>query len=89
MRSIMSAGEQVGAEVVHWAREALGVTVNEMWGQTEFNYLVGNCSAIMEVRPRCDGEGPTPGIPWPCSTTPAGPPATACPANSRPGAATR
>ena len=60
MRSIMSAGEQVGAEVVHWAREALGVTVNEMWGQTEFNYLVGNCSAIMEVRPGSMGK-PYPG----------------------------
>ena len=37
-----------------------GVTVNEMWGQTEFNYLVGNCSAIMEVRPGSMGK-PYPG----------------------------
>ena len=47
LRSIMSAGEQVGAEVLRWASEALDVAVNEMWGQTEFNYLVGNCTAIM------------------------------------------
>ena len=60
MRSIMSAGEQVGAEVVHWAEEALGVKVNEMWGQTEFNYLVGNCSAIMDLRPGSMGK-PYPG----------------------------
>ena len=60
MRSIMSAGEQVGAEVVHWADEALGVKVNEMWGQTEANHLVGNCSAIMEVRPGSMGK-PYPG----------------------------
>ena len=60
MRSIMSAGEQVGAEVVRWADEALGVKVNEMWGQTEANYLVGNCSAIMEVRPGSMGR-PYPG----------------------------
>ena len=60
MRSIMSAGEQVGAEVFHWADEALGVKVNEMWGQTETNYLVGNCSAIMEVRPGSMGK-PYPG----------------------------
>ena len=60
MRSIMSAGEQLGAEVVHWADEALEVKVNEMWGQTEVNYLVGNCSEIMEVRPGSMGK-PYPG----------------------------
>ena len=60
MRSIMSAGEQVGAEVFHWADEALGVKVNEMWGQTETNYLVGNCSAVMDVRPGSMGK-PYPG----------------------------
>ena len=60
MRSIMSAGEQVGAEVYHWADEALGVKVNEMWGQTETNYLVGNCAAVMDVRPGSMGK-PYPG----------------------------
>ena len=60
MRSIMSAGEQLGAEVVAWGDEALGVTVNEMWGQTEANYLVGNCSAVMAVRPGSMGK-PYPG----------------------------
>jgi acetyl-CoA synthetase len=56
LRAIMSAGEAVGAELYHWAREALSVEVNEMWGQTEFNYLVGNCSAIMPVRPGSMGK---------------------------------
>lgn len=56
LRAIMSAGEAVGAELYHWAREALAVEVNEMWGQTEFNYLVGNCSAIMPVRPGSMGK---------------------------------
>ncbi len=60
LRSVMSAGEAVGAELYHWARDALGVEVNEMWGQTEFNYLVGNCSAIMPVRPGSMGR-PYPG----------------------------
>jgi acetyl-CoA synthetase len=60
LRSIMSAGEQVGAEVGRWASEELGVGVNEMWGQTEFNYLVGNCSVIMPVRPGSMGK-PYPG----------------------------
>jgi acetyl-CoA synthetase len=60
LRSIMSAGETVGTEVVRWASEKLGVDVNEMWGQTEFNYLVGNCSAIMPVRAGSMGK-PYPG----------------------------
>ena len=60
MRSIMSAGEQVGSEVFHWADETLGVKVNEMWGQTEANYLVGNCAAVMDVRPGSMGK-PYPG----------------------------
>lgn len=50
IRSIMSAGEQVGVEVVRWAEEALRVTVNEMWGQTEFNYLVGNCAQMFPLK---------------------------------------
>ncbi len=41
LRSIMSAGESVGETVFEWSREALGVTVNEMFGQTEINYIVG------------------------------------------------
>lgn len=60
LRSIMSAGEQVGTEVLRWASDALGVGVNEMWGQTEFNYLVGNCSEIMTARPGSMGK-PYPG----------------------------
>ncbi len=60
LRSIMSAGEQVGTEVVRWAREELDVGVNEMWGQTEFNYLVGNCTQVMPVQPGSMGK-PYPG----------------------------
>jgi len=33
---------------------------NEMWGQTEFNYIVGNCSAIMTPKPGSMGK-PYPG----------------------------
>jgi acetyl-CoA synthetase len=59
-RSIMSAGETLGEEVFCWAEHALRVSVNEMWGQTEFNYLVGNCSEIMPVKPGSMGK-PYPG----------------------------
>jgi len=42
LRAVMSAGEAVGKAVFDWTREQLGVTVNEMFGQTEMNYIVGN-----------------------------------------------
>lgn len=56
LRAVMSAGETMGAELYHWGEEALGVQINEMWGQSEFNYIVGNCSAIMPVRPGAMGK---------------------------------
>jgi acetyl-CoA synthetase len=51
LRSIMSAGESVGVTVLEWGREQLGVTINEMFGQTEINYVVGNCQAAWPVKP--------------------------------------
>ncbi len=60
LRGVMSAGEAMGAELYEWGRDVLNVEINEMWGQTEFNYLVGNCSAIMAVRPGSMGK-PYPG----------------------------
>ena len=41
---LMSAGEAVGDAVFGYCRDELGVVVNEMFGQTEINYVVGNCS---------------------------------------------
>jgi acetyl-CoA synthetase len=60
MRSIMSAGESVGVTLIEWAREQLGVTINEMFGQTEINYVVGNCQAAWPVKPGAIGR-PYPG----------------------------
>jgi len=44
LQGIMSAGEAVGDAVFAYCRDQLGVIVNEMFGQTEINYVVGNCS---------------------------------------------
>jgi acetyl-CoA synthetase len=44
LQAIMSAGEAVGDAVFDYCQKQLGVTVNEMFGQTEINYIVGNCS---------------------------------------------
>jgi acetyl-CoA synthetase len=46
LHTIMSAGEAVGDAVFAWCRDALGITVNEMFGQTEINYIVGNCARL-------------------------------------------
>jgi acetyl-CoA synthetase len=49
LQAIMSAGEAVGDAVYAYCRDELGVIVNEMFGQTEINYIVGNCA--MNHRP--------------------------------------
>lgn len=55
LQGLMSAGEAVGDAVFAYCRDHLGVTVNEMFGQTEINYVVGNCSM----------NGKTASIGWP------------------------
>ena len=60
LRSIMSAGEAVGTTVFAWTQEALGVTINEMFGQTEMNYIVGNSNASWPAKPGSMGR-PYPG----------------------------
>jgi len=60
LRSIMSAGESVGVTVFEWAQEHLGVTINEMFGQTEINYVVGNCQSAWPAKPGSIGR-PYPG----------------------------
>ncbi len=47
LRCIMSAGEAVGEGVFAYCRDKLGVVVNEMFGQTEMNYVVGNCGQYL------------------------------------------
>ncbi len=49
LRAIMSAGEAVGDAVFAYCRDELGVTVNEMFGQTEINYIVGNCGSYVDA----------------------------------------
>jgi acetyl-CoA synthetase len=44
LQALMSAGEAVGDAVFAYCRDQLGVVVNEMFGQTEINYVVGNCA---------------------------------------------
>jgi acetyl-CoA synthetase len=60
LRTMMSGGEAVGPAVSSWVREELGVTVNEIFGQTEMNYIVGNSHRLWPVKPGSMGR-PYPG----------------------------
>lgn len=57
LQAIMSAGEAVGDAVFDYGQAQLGVTVNEMFGQTEINYIVGNCSVVWPPKPGSMGMG--------------------------------
>ncbi len=60
LRSVGSGGESLGAGVLEWGKEALGLTINEFYGQTECNLVLGNCASIMAVKPGSMGK-PFPG----------------------------
>lgn len=60
LRSVISGGETLGADVLAWGHESLGVTIAEMYGQSEANLLVGNAPALFPPRPGSMGR-PYPG----------------------------
>ncbi|MEM6619880.1 MAG: AMP-binding protein [Pseudomonadota bacterium] len=50
LRSVASGGEALGADTFEWAREALGLTINEIYGQTECNLVLGNSAGVFAPR---------------------------------------
>lgn len=60
LRTVGSGGEALGEETLAWGREALGLTINEFYGQTECNLVLSACAAIGVVRPGAIGK-PVPG----------------------------
>jgi acetyl-CoA synthetase len=60
LRSVGSGGEALGAETYEWGKAALGVTINEFYGQTECNLVLASCAAIGVSRPGAIGK-PVPG----------------------------
>ncbi|KFB71537.1 MAG: Acetyl-coenzyme A synthetase [Candidatus Accumulibacter phosphatis] len=60
LRTLVSAGGPVAAAVSHWAREKLGVTINEIFGQTEMGDMLGNCASRWPLKPGAMGR-PYPG----------------------------
>lgn len=60
LRTITSAGEALGRETYDWARQALGLTVNEFYGQTECNFVLSSVARLGVSRGGAIGR-PVPG----------------------------
>jgi acetyl-CoA synthetase len=60
LRVIASGGEAVGREVFEWAERELGIRINEVYGQTECNLILGNNGSLMPIKPGSMGR-PMPG----------------------------
>ncbi|MEL7429658.1 MAG: AMP-binding protein, partial [Pseudomonadota bacterium] len=60
LRSVGCGGEPLGAEMLAWGKEALGLTINEFYGQTECNLVIATCGTLFDPKPGCMGR-PVPG----------------------------
>lgn len=60
MRTIGSGGETLGEELLDWGRRVMDLEINEFYGQTEVNLVVGNCCEILPIRKGSMGK-PIPG----------------------------
>jgi acetyl-CoA synthetase len=56
LRTVASGGESLGIEAYEWGKSALGVVVNEFYGQTECNIVLSACGAIGVSRPGAIGK---------------------------------
>ncbi len=51
LRAIYSGGEPVGKELLEWSSEVLNLPINEVFGQTECNLVLGSNASVMPVKP--------------------------------------
>ncbi|WP_244504624.1 AMP-binding protein [Jannaschia faecimaris] len=61
LRAVLSGGEALGAGLLAWGREALGVPINEIYGQTECNLVMASCAGTQDVTPGTLGRA-VPGV---------------------------
>jgi acetyl-CoA synthetase len=61
LRSILTGGESLGAELLAWVRATFGIDAHEIYGQTECNLVVGNNAKLFPIRPGSMGKA-TPGF---------------------------
>ncbi|MEO0618516.1 MAG: AMP-binding protein [Pseudomonadota bacterium] len=50
IRTIGTGGESLGEDMIAWGHKTFGLTLNEFYGQTEANLVIGNSSALFDVR---------------------------------------
>ena len=60
LRTLASGGESLGVEALEWGREAFGLTINEFYGQTECNLVLGSCAQLGVLKAGAIGK-PVPG----------------------------
>jgi acetyl-CoA synthetase len=60
LRSIASGGESLGVEALEWGKSAFDLTINEFYGQTECNLVIGACVQLGMFRLGAMGK-PVPG----------------------------
>jgi acetyl-CoA synthetase len=61
LRSMLTGGESLGAELLGWVRATFGIDAHEIYGQTECNLVVGNNAKLFPIRPGSMGKA-TPGF---------------------------
>lgn len=61
VRSVGSGGESLGADLLAWGRQALGVEICEFYGQTECNLVITCVPGLMDAPPGSMGRA-TPGF---------------------------
>ena len=55
LRTLASGGESLDEDLIEWGRETFGLTINEFYGQTECNLVIGNGTGLPPVRPGWTG----------------------------------
>lgn len=60
LRTIGSGGEALGQETFEWAKNELGIEINEFYGQTECNLVLSSNNALGVFKPGAIGK-PVPG----------------------------
>ncbi len=50
LRCIFTGGEPLPASTLAWVEERLGTVLNEGYGMSEVNHMIGNCRALRPVR---------------------------------------
>ena len=56
LKAIGTGGEPLPGSVLTWSKKALGIPINEFYGLTEVNHLVGNCEKLWPIKPGSMGK---------------------------------